>query len=478
MEKENKILNFSIYIRPLIIGFSGGLGYWFFKELVEVSLFPFFVLFLCSLFISFIFHLARRKGEPLPFIGFIADILLVTAILNFTGGPESAFFLLYFLIIILSSLLLKKENSFYILVLVMVFYNLFLFLWIKGWIKPVYPGDINLNMAVLRSYMFNLSLIFVFILAHILSERAKVSEKKVEEINFIAQKILENLGEIVIVKDKNKVLYSNIDNRNIDTLLRFSEKRREINFNGRVYFLNKGFIKREKGKLEVYVFKDITKEREMEEYIRQKEKDRFLSELSAGLAHEIRNPLASLKGAFTTVRRIQDQNRRDKLLEIIGEEIQRLEDIVNEFVKYAKLGNIKKKRVPFEIFTEEIVRESGIENVEINSKGNFLEADPSLYRIAISNIIKNAFEAVQGDKSKIKAVIGVEEGQKKVEIIDKGEGMDEELLSKVKIPFFTTKPRGMGMGLALVERIVNLHNGKFIIESEKGKGTRVVLYFP
>lgn len=468
-KKYDYLLRLSLLTRPFIVFFSLFISYYFLREIFEVSILPFIWIFLYSVVLSLLFYYSSKKGIKSPIVYLFADTFLVIGIMHFTGGPESVFSILFFLVIIISSLYLEKEKYFYFSTVLLLLYNFFLFLWAKGILKNPFGLEFKTEEILLRGYITTLSFLIAFLLSYILSERARRGEMEAEKTDILAREILKNLGEIVIVKnEKGETIFKNAEIS--DSILNNKDKR-EFSFDGKEYSLNYSFFDLFKEKFEIYVLRDITKEREMEQILKQREKEKFLTELSHGLAHEIRNPLAVIQGAITTLLKIKDEDKKKHLIELIKKEIGRLDLIVKAFQDYARIKKIKKQKIYLKSFIKSIASELGIENFEFENEKEYIEAEPYLIQVAIQNLIRNAIEAVNGEKERVKVkLIG-----KRIIIEDKGEGIPEEELEKVKYPFYTTKPGGLGMGLTLTERICELHGYKLILKSEKGKGTEAII---
>lgn len=468
-KKYDYLLRLGLLTRPFIVFFSLFISYYFLREIFEISILPFIFIFLSSVVLSLLFYYSSKKGIKSPIIYLLADTFLIIGIMHFTGGPESVFSILFFLVIITSSLYFEKEKYFYFSVFLLLLYNLFLFLWTKGIIKNPFELEFKTEEILLRGYITTLSLLIASLLSYILSERARRGEKEAEKTDILAREILRNLGEIVIVKnEKGETIFKNSE---IPDLFLNNKNIKEFSYDGKQYSLNYSSFDLFKEKFEIYVLRDITKEREIEQILKQKEKEKFLTELSHGLAHEIRNPLAAIQGAITTLLKVKDEDKKKRLIELIKNEIERLDLIIKTFQNYAKIKKIKKEKIYLKSFIKSLASEFGIENIEFKNEKEYIEAEPYLTQIAIQNLIRNAIEAVNGNREKVKVKLI----ENKIIIEDKGEGIPEEELEKVKYPFYTTKPGGLGMGLPLTERICELHGFKLILKSEKGKGTEAII---
>lgn len=245
----------------------------------------------------------------------------------------------------------------------------------------------------------------------------------------------------------------------------------------------------------VGVFKDLTQIRDMEEEMQRRQWLATLGEMSAGMAHEIRNPLGALVGAMQMLRKdvpIEDTNRR--LMDIAIREATRLDAIINEFLQYARPPALNLKECDLNVLIKENVtliqheakKRKGIGIIVRLCEGALMaEVDPDQLKQVFWNLATNAFQAMpRGGELTIgsnRRRIGV--GGRKGEVIeitfqDTGEGIKKEHLDKIFLPFFTTKREGSGLGLAAIDRIVDLHGGWIRVESQEGQGTCFVICLP
>lgn len=232
------------------------------------------------------------------------------------------------------------------------------------------------------------------------------------------------------------------------------------------------------------ILRDITKIREMEEELRRKDRLAALGEMVAGLAHEIRNPLASIKAGIESLSLNKSGSAKDsKFKSIVLHEITRLERIVNDMVLYAGKKSLEKTKVNLRglvgetllMFSQEIA-EKNIQ-VQKNLKGNLsCYVDRDKIVTVLNNLFLNAMEAI-GEDGTIE--INMRRGKKSIiiQVKDDGGGIPEDVLSKLFIPFFTTKSNGTGLGLSIVNRIIQHHQGS-IKASNEGKGACFTITLP
>lgn len=244
-------------------------------------------------------------------------------------------------------------------------------------------------------------------------------------------------------------------------------------------------------------FQDLTQLKSLEEEMQKKERLATLGEMAAGMAHEIRNPLASLSGSIEVLK--GDLNLRDehlRLMEIAIKEAERLNSIITQFLLYAKPHPPRRGRTDLHALLSETVQllQNNPEyhdrirvSLQISSEPLMLLIDPDQIRQVFWNLSMNAFQAMpeggaltistrRARPKKGKSAAAPEEG---VEILfaDTGGGIRKEDLSKIFYPFFTTKSSGSGLGLAIVQRIIEEHTGEIRVESSP-QGTTFFITLP
>jgi len=222
----------------------------------------------------------------------------------------------------------------------------------------------------------------------------------------------------------------------------------------------------------------------MEEHVKRVEKMAAMGEMAAGLAHEIRNPLASLSGSIQILREDIEYNPdHDKLMQIVLREADRLSSLVTSFLLFARPPAGKVEAVELDKALQETADFFGKDNrcsgrITITRElipGIWIGIDPMHLRQILWNLFLNASEAIDGRGEIHIAMQPVRSKQVDVMISDNGCGMSPEITRSVFDPFFTTKPGGTGLGLAIVHSIVESYDSRLDVESTEGKGTRFTL---
>jgi signal transduction histidine kinase len=229
-----------------------------------------------------------------------------------------------------------------------------------------------------------------------------------------------------------------------------------------------------------------------QEEARRSERLAALGQLTAGLAHEIRNPLAVIKGsAETLTRRLQSADPlTTELAGYISSEVNRLNTVVTRFLHFARPLKLEKRPTQIPPILERALKVAGERwpeaKVEVTQQysENLPEmiVDPDLCEQAFVNLVLNAYEAMteSGGRLTVRVAAANSDGRRGVEvgIEDTGPGIPPELHQQVFNPFFTTKKEGVGLGLSLVSKIVDDHRGWIKVSSEPGKGACFRVFLP
>lgn len=213
-----------------------------------------------------------------------------------------------------------------------------------------------------------------------------------------------------------------------------------------------------------------------------------VGELAAAIAHEVRNPLAIIMNAVSAMKRPTISSKdRETLLDIVNEESERLNQLVAELLRFARPVTAARSPVSLYDICAQASR-SAPPGFELKVPGSVDDdlgpvlVDPALFRLALDNLIANSCQAMPGGGT---IELTVRRGEfsdgtmaAKVEIRDRGAGMDKEVLQNAPKPFFTTKPRGTGLGIPIAQKIVEAHGGEMEITSARGTGTTVSIRLP
>jgi two-component system sensor histidine kinase PilS (NtrC family) len=241
----------------------------------------------------------------------------------------------------------------------------------------------------------------------------------------------------------------------------------------------------------VCVFQDLTEVKAMAERVRLADRLAALGELSAGIAHEIRTPLASICGSVEMLRESLPKKGEDrKLVDLVVKESERLRDIIDHFLQFARSRPVRFSRRSLSSILDEVVcmvrnHPGFVEGISISlDRGDdaTLPVDEENMKQVFYNLAVNAIEAMGGSgrlEIELQGEVETDSGRcARVVFRDDGEGMDEEVLSLALRPFYTGKRYGTGLGLAIASKILEEHGGSIDLKSKRGEGTVVSVCLP
>jgi PAS domain S-box-containing protein len=232
------------------------------------------------------------------------------------------------------------------------------------------------------------------------------------------------------------------------------------------------------------VLKNITEQKLLERHLAQTEKLSAIGELAAGLAHEIKNPLAGIKGAIEIIRdSLASQHPHRQILAEVLSEVGRIDRSVINLLSYAKpkqpdFLKIDLVRLIENVisFLQKVADSQGIRlHLAAPTKVLEITGDENELKQLFMNLILNSLEAIEGHGNVWVNIKCPLDSQVTVEVADDGSGIPSQQLGKIFLPFFTSKKQGTGLGLATCKRIVTNHGGVIRAESELGKGTRFII---
>jgi PAS domain S-box-containing protein len=232
-------------------------------------------------------------------------------------------------------------------------------------------------------------------------------------------------------------------------------------------------------------FKDLRERKRMEEELLRSERLAVLGKMAAHISHEIKNPLMLIGGFARQVLKDLDQDPQKNLekLQIIVDEVHRLEDFLMEVGSYGKFSEPQKRPGDLNALIQETcarlepsLRENNVELVlGLDPDLPEIQFDPGHIRQVILNIAKNGIEAMT-EGGTLTIATGQQADRVFLQVRDSGMGIPPESQDKIFQPFFSSKPKGSGLGLAICQKIIQAHQGEITIESEPQKGTLVTIY--
>ena len=495
---------------------------------------PFAVMVLGVAAAGLVLPLADRRGIPLERIAwfqFGLDAVLITGIVTASGGPRSVFIPLYVMLVVGSCFVLSRVGGLAVAVMCSLLYVLpVLGRTVLPFLEIGTPGE-NATVEILTVFMNAGVLLVVAVLTGALADRyhelhqdMEDQRKHLSDIQAFRDLIFESVGSgLVGVDPSGRVTAFNHSAESITGVrageavdqpweaifgrgVNLEEVRRTV-FEGSEPAPRYEFRLRRRDGLEVPVgisfrslrsgtgdvagligvCQDLSSIKQMEQRMRQADRLAAVGRLSANMAHEIRNPLASISGAVEALSRdLPPDHTRGQLVEIVLRESARLNQIVGDFLEYARPAPMVLLEINMAEILDEVLLLIEHRSLPANLKvvreyGDTLptRADPQRFRQAVWNLCLNGVQAMpDGGELRVSARSLRERGRLQISIADTGQGISDSDLPHIFEPFFSTKPEGSGIGLALVYRVLEEHGGSIEVRSRVGEGTTFVLTLP
>jgi two-component system sensor histidine kinase PilS (NtrC family) len=473
---------------------------------------------------------SRELSLAVSTIQALVDVAFVSTIVFATGLYDSVFAFMYIVVILLGSLELYLKGAMIWAVLSAVSYISMMYLQFRGVLVP--PGTETAYLTwshFLRPTITNsVGFLLTGVLAGLLGEdirrtrqRVLAREDDLQKLESFHKHVVDNIPSGIITADtQGRVNLINdtacgilgarrdeVSGKRIEEVLAGLElsgsrgesrlPRPEIFFrrsDGAEIFL--GFssspLRDAEGKVigRVVIFQDLTPVKQMEERIRIADRLAGVGELAAGLAHEVRNPLASIAGSSQMLRESPDMPEDARaLLEIIERESTRLNGLISDFLAYTgpslrNVGPVNMADLIWEV-TEAVrageARESGVELEKLALRNLFVDGDSEQLKQVLWNLVRNAVQATPpGECVRLDLFPQVRHGERYAvtTVSDNGKGIDPAITTKIFNPFFTTKEGGTGLGLAISQRIVQIHRGFIEVRSQPGHGSIFSVFLP
>jgi len=241
----------------------------------------------------------------------------------------------------------------------------------------------------------------------------------------------------------------------------------------------------------ILIMQDLTPLREMEESVRRSERFAGIGKMAAGIAHEIRNPLASMSGSIQMLSQSDALDETgNRLMRIVLRETDRLNSLVTEFLQFARPNPPEFENIYLRHVLDEMIlvfRYLHFNNtpetrpdvdVTLHMDTEIqIEADPRQLRQVFWNLLNNSVQAMP-DGGSIDISVEKRAREVEVQVLDAGLGIPVDRLDRIFDPFYSTKQDGTGLGLALVHRIIEEHDGRIHVVSSPGEGTRLSVILP
>jgi two-component system sensor histidine kinase PilS (NtrC family) len=513
--------------------------------LPEISLLSLYLViitsYILSLFYFFLLNLTKNIKITL-YIQAICDVLMITGLVYATGGISSVYAVFYTLVIIYSVLFLERRGGLIIASACSICYGLLLDLEYYKILTPLY-AIVSQDNPFTAGYVFSRIIIYIlsfyliaflaiFVVEQEKKTRTLLQEKETafDQLDLLHRSIIESVDTGILtinlrgqIKSFNRAAeeitgysFAEVEDKNIvDLFPEYGDLLENIHTGGYPYsqqsrvemyieshektpltlgcsvsFLNDGTEKRIG---DILVFQDLTAIKKMELILEKNRRLAFIGEMAAGLAHEMRNPLASISGSIQVLHKSLLLNETDeRLMQIILRGKDQLESFMRDFLLLSRPTPGIPEMIKITDIIEDILESirylpdwrDDIQVIKsLQDHLPFIRANKTEIRQLIWNVLMNAIQSMpNGGRVTIetgKDTTDISAGQfLEIKISDNGQGIMENDLGKIFEPFYTTREKGTGLGLAIVNRIVEGHAGKIKVDSRSGEGTTFMIWLP
>ena len=513
--------------------------------LPEISLLSLYLViitsYILSLFYFFLLNLTKNIKITL-YIQAICDVLMITGLVYATGGISSVYAVFYTLVIIYSVLFLERRGGLIIASACSICYGLLLDLEYYKILTPLY-AIVSQDNPFTAGYVFSRIIIYIlsfyliaflaiFVVEQEKKTRTLLQEKETafDQLDLLHRSIIESVDTGILtinlrgqIKSFNRAAeeitgysFAEVEDKNIvDLFPEYGDLLENIHTGGYPYsqqsrvemyieshekkpltlgcsvsFLNDGTEKRIG---DILVFQDLTAIKKMELILEKNRRLAFIGEMAAGLAHEMRNPLASISGSIQVLHKSLPLNETDeRLMQIILRGKDQLESFMRDFLLLSRPTPGMPEMIKITDIIEDIIESirylpdwrDDIQVIKsLQDHLPFIRANKTEIRQLIWNVLMNAIQSMpNGGRVTIetgKDTTDISAGQfLEIKISDNGQGIMENDLGKIFEPFYTTREKGTGLGLAIVNRIVEGHAGKIKVDSRSGEGTTFTIWLP
>jgi len=472
------------------------------------------------------------------YVQVLGDTVLITAIIYSTGGIESIFSFLYILNTFTGAIILFRRGGILTASFASILYGVVIDLHFYGLIRPlglqeIAPSSYRPFYALYLIIVHLAAFYLVAILTSYLSEqlRRSATALKAKELDFsrlesLHECIIKSMSSGLIVLDAHgRVVLSNPAARQIlspEAEGTFFEEHCPIlvrecitkdlslyNFENQAAPSGKEIIycRRDGTKLHlrvttsplmtpagqgeamgcILIFQDITEIKRIEEAIQRVEKLATIGGLAAGIAHEIKNPLASISGSIQVLKgRVASDKMDARLMDIVVREINRLNSLVNDFLLFARPKKVSRQRVVlaklmsdfFDLFKNAGNWKADVKIITDLPPSLEIHSDPAIVGQILWNLFLNASEAMADGGTLFVSSTIEHNDSVRITMRDTGAGFKEEALKNMFVPFFTTKERGSGLGLAIVRRLAEELKGQVSGRNHPDGGAEITLILP
>ena len=467
-----------------------------------------------------------RRKELFIYLQLIGDSITVVVLLFYTGGESSVFVFMCYFLILVAGAILRRRGAILIALINGLLYGILCLSLYYNWARPEkvfkVPFEPPTESEAFSALMINL--IGFILVALLVSAMATRAEKSKQELGDVQKnlKYYRNLNDLIVSSLAGGVIVTDLSGKvNFSTpgareMLGVSitegwnlseqiqlyggppinfEKLTETSFDIPLSLPNEKHLSISISPLKedetmvgfIALLKDETEMTKMREQLELKKRLISLGEMAATMSHEIKNPLGSISGAAQMLKSAKPLSNDEKeLLSIIQRESVRLADVLDNFLRFSspiipemvEVDIVEQTKELLKLFEKNpfVVEKKLVINFRSENEKILIKVDPNLYKQALWNLLQNARKASK-ESGEILVSLKIEDQWAIVEVSDKGLGMSKSEIERIKEPFKTGFSQGVGLGLSVVRRIIEQHNGKIEFESKYKEGTTVKLYF-
>ena len=487
-----------------------------YKEPTSEDYLSFFVV-ACVYLLTLIYALLLRRGsigEWAAYVQLVGDVALATSLVYLTGGPESPFTFSYLIAVLAGAILLFQQGALLTaMVSATAFGGLILALQ-TGALKLPAGGVIlppgRLAFVVVTNFLaqFLIAVLAGYLSRLLLTTRGRLTarESDYRQLAKFQKQILASMPSGLVTCDSDGV--TTFINRAAEAILgvdgtewiggpldgllpgvramRLDIKRNTVEAptpaGSRILGLSLSALDAPEGG-RLIVFQDLTQLRRVEDELKHADQLAALGRLAAQLAHEIRNPLAAMRGSAQMISAQQDSGTSGRLANILVRESDRLSSLLEDFLRFARPPTPNTRSTQLnEIVAEtlEMLRLDPIaERVSIQNDLEEIRTtvDPDQIRQVLVNLVRNAMTAA-GRGGQVRVSVGQSSDTAQIRVWDSGGSIPRENIGRIFEPFFTTRAGGTGLGLSAAHSIVRAHGGSIRVTSSPEHGTEFIIMLP
>ncbi len=487
---------------------------------IDFSMIPVIIAMVAAIAISVLFFplSALLSMRWLLYIQLTFDILTITLLVYLSGGIISPFYFLYILPIIVASIFLNRRDTIIMATFSFISFGILSDLLYLGMI-PYYPnmdvGDVslgtfiyNLLMSFIAFAAFSIMSSYYFERMRKTGDQLKNIQDNLQDMISLNNSVMEKMengfitadthGRIVSFNAKSAHLLRLKKSGNVFELLHIKPDLLDVQntWQGATpYYFEKKLHEFDLGisvtsikkvstfeNLLVFLITDLSSIKKIEKKLQEKEHLALIGGMAAGIAHEIRNPLASISGSVQFLRQeLSLDNEYQSLMDIIVSESARLSAFIEGFLNFSKQAPLEISSFDLAVILDEVVEMLclNLPKVRFLKKYNreyWVAADIKKIRQLAWNLLSNAVKALN-ENGEIEINLVRDGDNVRLSIKDYGIGMDRVEMDKIFIPFYSKFSFGIGLGMPIIKQIVDEHGFKMKIKSEKKLGTEVEICF-